>query len=136
MKVETQEKIRKIREKNLKYAVAVLVGIILIVLNIIYTPTFMNTTLVWIIGIPLIIIIIFSLSKLQQADSAIKDLFTEEFEAEYKLQSQFTGVITLSTGERVEGTFIKNNIEITDINTNISYNRNHVVSIQLKRETR
>ncbi|PWN59220.1 hypothetical protein [Chryseobacterium oncorhynchi] len=130
MKVETQERIRKIREKNLKYAVAILVGFILIVLNIIYSPTFINTTLVWVIGIALIIIILFSLSKLQQADSVIKNIFSEEFETEYKLQAQFTGIINLSTGERVEGTFSKSNIEITDLNTNISYNRKHVVSIQ------
>lgn len=130
MRVETQEKIRQIREKNLIYAVAILLGFILTVLNIVYSPTFMNTKVVWLIGIILIFIIIFSTSKVQKADSAIKELFREEFEKEYQLQAQFTGAINLSTGERVEGTFSKNNTEITDLNTNIIYNRRHVVSIQ------
>ncbi|PWN59147.1 hypothetical protein [Chryseobacterium oncorhynchi] len=121
MKVETQEKIRKIREKNFKYTVTILSGFIIAILNIVYSPKFMSTTIAWVIGVILIFIILYSFNKLLQADTAIKNILKEEFKTEIKFssQSEFNSKlprdIQLKIAENVEDLIISMQDEIDEL---------------------
>ncbi|PWN62394.1 hypothetical protein C1631_022785 [Chryseobacterium phosphatilyticum] len=122
MKVETQERIRKIREKNFKSAVTMLFGFIIAILNIVYSPKFMSTQLVWVIEIILIFIVLYSFNKLLQADTAIKNIIREDFATENKISSQFNSKlpkdIQLKIAENVEDLINSMQDEIDDLQKN------------------